>query len=55
MVGRGRRFRERIRYEHEVMECWLITRYEDCLRVLRDHETFARDPRRLGTRSRTRT
>ncbi|MBC2868608.1 cytochrome P450 [Streptomyces mexicanus] len=33
---------------HEVMECWLITRYEDCLRVLRDHATFARDPRRLG-------
>ena len=33
---------------HEVMECWLLTRYEDCLRVLRDHETFARDPRRLG-------
>ncbi|GAB1331663.1 cytochrome P450 [Streptomyces sennicomposti] len=33
---------------HEAMECWLITRYEDCLRVLRDHATFARDPRRLG-------
>ncbi|MFH9968553.1 cytochrome P450 [Streptomyces mirabilis] len=33
---------------HEGMECWLITRYEDCMRVLRDHETFARDPRRLG-------
>ncbi|MEU1273571.1 cytochrome P450 [Streptomyces sp. NPDC005799] len=33
---------------HEGMECWLITRYEDCLRVLRDHATFARDPRRLG-------
>ncbi|RSO09925.1 cytochrome P450 [Streptomyces sp. WAC 05379] len=33
---------------HEAMECWLLTRYEDCLRVLRDHETFARDPRRVG-------
>ncbi|MCX4598394.1 cytochrome P450 [Streptomyces sp. NBC_01549] len=33
---------------HEGMECWLITRYEDCVRVLREHETFARDPRRLG-------
>ena len=33
---------------HKGMECWLITLYEDCMRVLREHETFARDPRRLG-------
>ncbi|MGV4891993.1 cytochrome P450 [Streptomyces viridosporus] len=33
---------------HEPMECWLVTRYADCMRVLRDHEHFARDPRRLG-------
>ncbi|MGW2826399.1 cytochrome P450 [Streptomyces sp. NPDC001443] len=33
---------------HEGMECWLITRYAGCIRVLRAHETFARDPRRLG-------
>lgn len=33
---------------HEQMECWLVTRYTDCVRVLRDHEHFARDPRRLG-------
>lgn len=33
---------------HDGMECWLITRYADCVRVLRDHTLFARDPRRLG-------
>ncbi|MDQ0904090.1 cytochrome P450 [Streptomyces canus] len=33
---------------HAQMECWLVTRYTDCVRVLRDHEHFARDPRRLG-------
>ncbi|OQQ15534.1 hypothetical protein B0675_27010 [Streptomyces sp. M41(2017)] len=33
---------------HDGMECWLITRYADCVRVLRDHTRFARDPRRLG-------
>ncbi|MER6377352.1 hypothetical protein ABT255_55975, partial [Streptomyces mirabilis] len=30
------------------MESWLVTGYDDCVRVLRDHESFARDPRRLG-------
>ncbi|WP_406368755.1 cytochrome P450 [Streptomyces sp. NBC_00647] len=34
---------------HDGMECWLITRYADCVRVLRDHTLFARDPRRLGS------
>ncbi|ALV39339.1 cytochrome P450 [Streptomyces sp. CdTB01] len=33
---------------HDTMECWLVTGYDDCVRVLRDHESFARDPRRLG-------
>lgn len=33
---------------HDNMECWLVTSYDDCVRVLRDHESFARDPRRLG-------
>ncbi|MEU2730584.1 cytochrome P450 [Streptomyces griseoviridis] len=33
---------------HDSMECWLVTGYDDCVRVLRDHESFARDPRRLG-------
>ncbi|MFJ5273802.1 hypothetical protein [Streptomyces sp. NPDC088358] len=33
---------------HDGMECWLIARYADCVRVLRDHTLFARDPRRLG-------
>jgi cytochrome P450 len=33
---------------HDSMQCWLVTGYIDCVRVLRDHEHFARDPRRLG-------
>lgn len=33
---------------HDTMESWLVTGYDDCVRVLRDHEAFARDPRRLG-------
>ncbi|MCX5380396.1 cytochrome P450 [Streptomyces sp. NBC_00091] len=33
---------------HEGMDSWGLTRYADCVRVLRDHETFARDPRRTG-------
>ncbi|MGW4983585.1 cytochrome P450 [Streptomyces mirabilis] len=33
---------------HDTMESWLVTGYDDCVRVLRDHESFARDPRRLG-------
>ncbi|PLW72023.1 cytochrome P450 [Streptomyces sp. DJ] len=33
---------------HEGMGSWVLTRYADCVRVLRDHDTFARDPRRAG-------
>ncbi|MFC9755259.1 cytochrome P450 [Streptomyces sp. NPDC056921] len=33
---------------HEGMNSWALTRYADCVRVLRDHEAFARDPRRSG-------
>ncbi|GAB3259231.1 cytochrome P450 [Kineosporia babensis] len=33
---------------HEGMQSWVLTRYADCVRVLRDHQTFARDPRRSG-------
>lgn len=33
---------------HTGMDSWVLTRYEDSVRVLRDHETFARDPRRNG-------
>lgn len=33
---------------HEGMRCWALTRYSDCLAVLRDHERFARDRRRAG-------
>ncbi|MFG2210495.1 cytochrome P450 [Streptomyces sp. NPDC048638] len=33
---------------HEGMGSWALTRYADSVRVLRDHETFARDPRRTG-------
>ncbi|MFF5859861.1 cytochrome P450 [Streptomyces sp. NPDC012751] len=33
---------------HAGMDSWALTRYADCVRVLRDHETFARDPRRTG-------
>ncbi|MFI2619534.1 hypothetical protein [Streptomyces sp. NPDC018584] len=32
---------------HEAVEA-ALTRYADSMRVLRDHETFARDPRRTG-------
>lgn len=28
---------------HEVMECWVVTRYRDCREVLRDHKRFATD------------
>ncbi|WP_172388015.1 cytochrome P450 [Streptomyces sp. MNP-20] len=34
---------------HEGMSSWALTRYADCVRVLRDHGTFARDPRRAGS------
>lgn len=33
---------------HEDMNSWVLTRYADCVRVLRDHCQFARDPRRTG-------
>ncbi|MER6567010.1 cytochrome P450 [Streptomyces sp. NPDC001093] len=33
---------------HQAMDSWALTRYADCVRVLRDHDTFARDPRRTG-------
>ncbi|MGW7086598.1 cytochrome P450 [Streptomyces sp. NPDC054871] len=33
---------------HEGMGSWALTRYADSVRVLRDHATFARDPRRTG-------
>ncbi|MGH3761344.1 cytochrome P450 [Actinophytocola sp.] len=33
---------------HEGMGAWVVVRHADCLRVLREHETFARDPRRNG-------
>ncbi|MEV6250706.1 cytochrome P450 [Streptomyces sp. NPDC051742] len=33
---------------HDDMSSWLVTRYADCVQVLRDHATFARDRRRTG-------
>lgn len=33
---------------HAGMDSWALTRYADSVRVLRDHETFTRDPRRTG-------
>lgn len=33
---------------HAGMDSWALTRYADSVRVLRDHESFARDPRRPG-------
>ncbi|MGG7568830.1 hypothetical protein [Streptomyces sirii] len=39
---------------HEGMSSWALTRYADCVRVLRDHATFARDPRRTGALCRIR-
>lgn len=33
---------------HEGMRSWALTRYADCVAVLRDHEGFARDRRRTG-------
>ncbi|MFD8967135.1 cytochrome P450 [Streptomyces sp. NPDC059568] len=33
---------------HEGMRSWALTRYDDAVRVLRDHERFARDRRRTG-------
>ncbi|MFH9351241.1 cytochrome P450 [Kitasatospora sp. NPDC017646] len=34
---------------HEGMRSWTLTRYTDCVAVLRDHQRFARDRRRTGT------
>ncbi|WP_143531888.1 cytochrome P450 [Saccharothrix sp. ALI-22-I] len=34
---------------HEGLQSWCLTRYADCVAVLRDHERFARDRRRTGT------
>lgn len=33
---------------HEGMRSWTLTRYADCVAVLRDHDRFARDRRRVG-------
>ncbi|MFJ8621938.1 cytochrome P450 [Kitasatospora sp. NPDC093550] len=33
---------------HDGMKSWVLTRYEDCRNVLRNHEVFARDRRRTG-------
>ncbi|WP_328916128.1 MULTISPECIES: cytochrome P450 [unclassified Streptomyces] len=33
---------------HAGMKSWVLARYADSMRVLRDHGTFARDPRRTG-------
>lgn len=33
---------------HEVMNSWVLTRYNDCREVLRNNELFARDRRRVG-------
>ena len=33
---------------HEGMQSWAVTRYDDCMTVLRDHARFARDRRRVG-------
>lgn len=33
---------------HEQMKSWVLTRYDDCRRVLTDNDTFARDRRRVG-------
>lgn len=33
---------------HEPMSAWCLTRYADCVAVLRDHRRFARDRRRAG-------
>jgi cytochrome P450 len=33
---------------HSGMGAWVVIRHADCVRVLREHATFARDPRRNG-------
>src|SRR2546430_12393755 len=36
-------------YWQETMRSWVLTRYRDCREVLRNHEVFARDWRRVGS------
>lgn len=44
-----RELRERIPvYWHAGMKSWVVTRYDDCQTILRDHAVFARDRRRAG-------
>ncbi|MFD9595834.1 cytochrome P450 [Kitasatospora sp. NPDC059973] len=33
---------------HAGMRAWVVVRHADCVRVLREHATFARDPSRVG-------
>jgi cytochrome P450 len=33
---------------HEQMQSWVLSRYQDCVDVFRNHEVFARDWRRVG-------
>jgi cytochrome P450 len=33
---------------HPGMRSWVVVRHADCVRVLRDYDTYARDPRRNG-------
>jgi cytochrome P450 len=35
-------------YWHETMQSWVLTRYRDCVDVLRNYELFARDRTRVG-------
>ncbi|WP_225731383.1 MULTISPECIES: cytochrome P450 [unclassified Nocardia] len=35
-------------YWHEGMQSWVVSRYDDCLRILRDTDVFGADPRRFG-------
>lgn len=39
---------ERPIHWHQGMKSWVVVRHADCVRVLREHGTFARDPRRTG-------
>ena len=35
-------------HRSDALQAWILTRYEDVLRVLRDHETFSSDSRNAG-------
>ncbi len=37
-------------HRSDALQAWILTRYEDVLRVLRDHETFSSDVRNAGGR-----